>query len=506
MSKKERWGKIFEAVSNDLKDPISLEIMMDPVLTADGHYYERKNIERWFANGHNTSPRTGLRLSDLTLKPCHLMTSIASTVASLVEDCKYGALVDEQLLAREEEHRSKFESLTHRTERAESEQAALKDRLAIVQNQNKQLLAKEEEHRSKLKSLTHRTERAESEQAALKDRLAIGLLTSNDFMDLFGFDNPKQNPKKNIKQNPQQITKKYEDKEDIVKELFKKSKKQSTKNTRRTTNNATQEGISLIVLAMKEHPKHEGTQEKACDELRKFAIRNDDNKSLIAQKGGIPLIVQAMKEHPKHEGIQENACGALENLSLAIRNDNKILFLDIAKEGAIPLIIQAIKEHPKHEGIQWNACGALRNLAIRNDNKSLIAKEGAIPLILQAMKEHPKHEGVQEKACEALRNLAIRNDDNKSLIAQEGGIPLIVQAMKEHPYSRTQSCVTRFRPVYVMYVQWYACGALRNLAVNDDNKILIAKEGAIPLILQAMKDYPKHEGIQENACGALENI
>ena len=38
--------------------PISMEIMRDPVIAADGHTYERADIELWFAN-NNTSPKTG---------------------------------------------------------------------------------------------------------------------------------------------------------------------------------------------------------------------------------------------------------------------------------------------------------------------------------------------------------------------------------------------------------------------------------------------------------------
>ena len=36
--------------------PISMEIMRDPVIAADGHTYERAEIESWFAN-NRTSPR-----------------------------------------------------------------------------------------------------------------------------------------------------------------------------------------------------------------------------------------------------------------------------------------------------------------------------------------------------------------------------------------------------------------------------------------------------------------
>ena len=52
---------------DDEKDcPISHEPMVDPVVTDDGHTYERANIERWFES-HDTSPLTGARLASKRL-------------------------------------------------------------------------------------------------------------------------------------------------------------------------------------------------------------------------------------------------------------------------------------------------------------------------------------------------------------------------------------------------------------------------------------------------------
>jgi hypothetical protein len=52
----------------------------------------------------------------------------------------------------------------------------------------------------------------------------------------------------------------------------------------------------------------------------------------------------------------------------------------------------------------------------------LIANAGGIVAILSGMKDHIDHAGVQEQGCGALRNLAT-NDDNEVLIAEAGGMP-----------------------------------------------------------------------------------
>ena len=49
--------------------------MIDPVVASDGHTYERKAIELWLEN-KNSSPMTGLQLSNKVLTPSHTLKSM----------------------------------------------------------------------------------------------------------------------------------------------------------------------------------------------------------------------------------------------------------------------------------------------------------------------------------------------------------------------------------------------------------------------------------------------
>ena len=57
--------------------PISMEIMRDPVMAADGHTYERAEITAWFAN-NRTSPKTGAVLPHGSLIPNHAAKAMIS--------------------------------------------------------------------------------------------------------------------------------------------------------------------------------------------------------------------------------------------------------------------------------------------------------------------------------------------------------------------------------------------------------------------------------------------
>ena len=59
--------------------PISHEPVIDPVMAADGHTYERAYIERWLQD-HDTSPKTNLPLDHKTLVPNYALRSMVEAI------------------------------------------------------------------------------------------------------------------------------------------------------------------------------------------------------------------------------------------------------------------------------------------------------------------------------------------------------------------------------------------------------------------------------------------
>ena len=56
-------------VPEDFECPITTELMVDPVIAADGETYERAAIEEWFALGKTTAPVSNEELDTLHLFP-----------------------------------------------------------------------------------------------------------------------------------------------------------------------------------------------------------------------------------------------------------------------------------------------------------------------------------------------------------------------------------------------------------------------------------------------------
>ncbi|KAI4336597.1 hypothetical protein L6164_015106 [Bauhinia variegata] len=62
----------------ELRCPISLQLMYDPVIIASGQTYERVCIEKWFNDGHNTCPKTQQTLTHLFLTPNHCVKGLVT--------------------------------------------------------------------------------------------------------------------------------------------------------------------------------------------------------------------------------------------------------------------------------------------------------------------------------------------------------------------------------------------------------------------------------------------
>ncbi|XP_065873930.1 U-box domain-containing protein 6-like [Euphorbia lathyris] len=63
----------------ELRCPISLQLMYDPVIIASGQTYERLCIEKWFNDGHETCPKTQQKLAHLSLTPNYCVKGLVTS-------------------------------------------------------------------------------------------------------------------------------------------------------------------------------------------------------------------------------------------------------------------------------------------------------------------------------------------------------------------------------------------------------------------------------------------
>ena len=73
-------------IPKNYRCPISLCIMFNPIITADGNTYEEEAIKNWFETGNLTSPATNQPLSNLHLIPNH---NLRGAIRQFLEENPY---------------------------------------------------------------------------------------------------------------------------------------------------------------------------------------------------------------------------------------------------------------------------------------------------------------------------------------------------------------------------------------------------------------------------------
>ncbi|AMD20625.1 HDL119Wp [Eremothecium sinecaudum] len=113
-----------------------------------------------------------------------------------------------------------------------------------------------------------------------------------------------------------------------------------------------------------------------------------------------------------------------------------------------------------------------------------VDREVLEPILILLQSNDPQ---IQTAACAALGNLAV-NNENKILIVEMGGLEPLIEQMKSNNVE----------------VQCNAVGCITNLATQDDNKAKIAHSGALVPLTKLAKS--KNIRVQRNATGALLNM
>lgn len=136
------------------------------------------------------------------------------------------------------------------------------------------------------------------------------------------------------------------------------------------------------------------------------------------------------------------------------------------------------------DNIDLQRSAALAFAEITEKNVKPVDREVLEPILI--LLQSPDAE-VQRAACAALGNLAV-NNENKILIVDMGGLePLIRQMLSPN-----------------IEVQCNAVGCITNLATQDDNKAKIARSGALVPLTKLAKSRDLR--VQRNATGALLNM
>ncbi|XP_013398907.1 vacuolar protein 8 [Lingula anatina] len=197
--------------------------------------------------------------------------------------------------------------------------------------------------------------------------------------------------------------------------------------------------------------------------ISNFALNGpESNKTTILTSGAIRALVRLLET--KNFEVQCNTCGCIT--TLATSDNNK---LTIAKSGAIKPLLRLAKSADIR--VQRNAAGAILNLTHLQSIRNELVSKGAMPILVDVLQS--RDPDIQYYCAAALSNMAV-NEKHRAMMVAVGYYDVMVQLI-----SLVSSPVVR--------VQCQACLALRNLASDADNQLLIVRLGGLGVLHKMIK-------------------
>lgn len=180
---------------------------------------------------------------------------------------------------------------------------------------------------------------------------------------------------------------------------------------------ANQEQMAPLLVSLLGNPS-EGTQKRAAKALWRVVKENPDNQAHIAKSGGAEQLVKLLRD-----GAPGAKKYSLWSLSMSIDKDNQEV---VSESGGVkPLVLALTMDNPT---VTLQATAGLAALALNNKSaQKEIALEGGIaPLI--SLLDRFESEGTQEHAAAALSELASL-PINQASIDRAGGIAPLVSLL-----------------------------------------------------------------------------
>lgn len=462
--------------------PLSLELMVDPVITASGQTYERAFIQKWLDHGLTICPKTRQVLSHTNLIPNYTVKALIENWCeknnvrfSNTSDCDNIASVPllNQEACQHFIHRDSFHSSRRNSTSGSSIDVGNgleKPELYVCSRCNPDPPSSEQ-------SYVH--SRSESATSAISTEVS-GITDTNEHVSEFsGEISSKQatsSPTEAVKSSPRllelQVNRSNVD--------FKSPSTNENIDYPRTpvpaisnsgsTDSITTSHAEKLVEDLKSQSNQ--VQTMATAEIRHLTKHNMENRIIIGHGGAIPLLVSLLYSSVKE--TQEHAVTALLNLS--INEENKSM---IAEAGAIEPLIHVLKSG--NDGAKENSAAALFSLSVLEEYKAKIGRSGAVKALVDLLGSGTLRG--KKDAATALFNLSIFHE-NKARIIQAGAVKYLVEMMG--PSSGMSE---------------KAVALLANLSTVSEGQSAIARERGIPLLVELVETGSQRE--KENAASVL---
>ncbi|XP_076898029.1 U-box domain-containing protein 45-like [Bidens hawaiensis] len=375
----------------ELRCPISLQLMYDPVIIASGQTYERICIEKWFSDGHKTCPKTQQQLGHLGLTPNYCVKGLVTSW------CEHnGVIVPDR----------PPESLDlnyWRLSLSESESVNSKpvDGLCKYTGMKVAPLPFEES------GVIEEVEGGGDDDVAVADVFE----TYAEFLTVL---NTEENLRKKCR---------------VVEKIRRLLKDDEEARIYMGANGFVEALLRFLELGLRE--ENEFAQESGAMALFNLAVDNNRNKEMMLAAGILSILLQMIQESKS-----VNAAIALY-LNLSCLDQAKPI---IGSSEAVPFLINSL-EGPFDAQCKSDSLHTLYHLSSHHSNIPRLISSGTVPALLPFLTDPGPN---TEKAIAVLINLAVTNSGRDEIVTSPGpvsGLSMLLDVGEPEAQEQAAACL-----------------------------------------------------------------
>ncbi|KAI3449783.1 hypothetical protein Pfo_006448 [Paulownia fortunei] len=475
--------------------PLSLELMLDPVIVASGQTYERAAIQKWLDHGLVRCPKTGYKLSHKNLIPNY---TVKALITNWCNENKV-ELSNNPDNANTDKVQCHFEHISHENDLQcplQRENSGSRSSLEVGHgfetqkvNEEGYRTFREETEKFDQSSPEHsyvhsRSESASSAVSSIDyvptaeleiSRISSKLDNVSDRSGDIKSASPTSPPNKISGASPSLSGKQYNSSKTMVEMVVNGNHNPSRMLSLPSESGCCDEltstsHVEKLINSLKSVSTE--IQTAAAGELRFLAKHNMENRIIIGQCGAVAPLISLL--HSDVELTQEHAVTALLNLSI-----NENIKARIAEEGALEPLIHVLRTG--NTGAKENAAAAIFSISLLDEYRIKIGRSGAVKALVDLLGSGTVRG--KKDAATALFNLSIFHE-NKVRIVQAGAVKYLVGLMD---------------PATEMVDK--AVALLANLSTITEGCSAIAREGGIPLLVEIVETGSQRG--KENAASIL---
>ncbi|XP_038897884.1 U-box domain-containing protein 3 isoform X2 [Benincasa hispida] len=433
------------SVPSYFRCPLSLELMLDPVIVASGQTYDRSSIQKWIDSGLNICPNTHQMLTHTNLIPNY---TVKAMILNWCDENKLNFSSLSSLVQLSHQDLDRSDSFCYSVHGSNSTAGSSPEVEKGSDKRNGDIFTSliGENSNEGRRNETEKFDQPSPQQSYIYSRSvsASSAFSSIDYIPSALNELKISNKHEYIKELSGEITSEHPAASHNEASGFTSSLEGGQLQTCKTEvgENGNSNGRMDNLIPVESEPdnlsgdlhikkliadlksQRDEVQMKAAEELRLLAKDNVENRVIIGQCGAISPLLSLLYSEGKL--IQEHAVTALLNLS--INENNKAM---IAEAGAIEPLIHVLKtgNPPAKE----NSAATLFSLSVLEEYKAKIGRSGAVKALVDLLAvgtlRGKKDAGMVDKAAALLANLSTISE-GRLAIAREGGIPLLVEIVE----------------------------------------------------------------------------